>query len=304
MKKNQKLLLGAHMSIAGGFYKSILRGAEIGCTTIQIFTKSNRQWKAKTIEKEDVSEYLKTLKESNIFPVAAHASYLINLGSPNEDTNKKSLEALIIELERCEKLKIPYLVLHPGNGLSSTEKETINLIANNINTALKKVPGKVQLLLENMAGQGTGFGYKFEQLASVYKKIKLKSRFGICFDTCHAFAAGYDVRTKSSYEKTLKEFDKIIGLKLLKLIHINDSKKDLGSRVDRHEHIGKGKIGINGFKLLFNDQRFFNIPKILETPKESDLSEDIINLKTIVNLINKDHLKLIENLKLYEYKNK
>lgn len=284
-KKKHVLLLGAHMSIAGGLEKSILRAESIDCTCMQIFTKSNRQWRARPLNKEEINLFKQTAQQSPLIKaIVAHTSYLINIASPQKDIEKKSVTALTEELKRCEALAIPYLVLHPGAYLSGTLEEGIEQIADNLNTILQKVPGKTTILLENTAGQGTMIGATFEQLAAIYQKVKKKSRIGFCIDTCHTFVAGYDFRTKKTYEKLCQTLDAVLGLKNIKAIHLNDSKKPLGSRVDRHEAIGKGLIGLNGFRLLFNDERFFDIPKILETPKE-DLADDQKNMATIKKLI-------------------
>ena len=280
----KKLLLGAHISAAGGLYKSLERGASIGCTTMQIFTKSNRQWAAKELTVNEITKFKKAVKQHSIAPIVAHCSYLINIGSPNEQTAAKSILALKIELQRCQDLEIPYLVLHPGSHLKAGEDECLARIAKNLDCILNETPGNTMILLETMAGQGSAVCHIFEHIATIRKLSQNNKRIGVCFDTCHAFVAGYDLRTKNSYEKTWLTFDKIIGLQNLKVIHVNDSKKELGSRVDRHENIGDGKIGLEGFKLLFNDKRFFDIPKILETPKD-DLNEDLINMQKIVTLL-------------------
>lgn len=301
MPTKHQLLLGAHMSIAGGLEQAIIRGDSIGCTAIQIFTKSNRQWHAKKITTDEALLFKATFKNSSVKSIAAHASYLINIGAPNHETNHKSLNSLITELQRCELLQIPYLILHPGNGLGTPDKACWELIARNINHALSESPGKTILLLENTAGQGHNTGYKFEQLAAIIAQVKHSERIGVCLDTCHAYAAGYDLSTTDGYAQTWAEFKKHLGYKLLKFIHVNDSKQAIGSRVDRHEHIGKGKIGNLGFKLLFNDPHLFDIPKVLETPQTDGLQEDVRNMQTIVNLLENKNLNLLENLKLAEY---
>lgn len=301
MPTKHQLLLGAHMSIAGGLEQAIMRGDSIGCTAIQIFTKSNRQWHAKEITATDALLFQTTFKNSNIKYIAAHASYLINIGAPNHETNHKSLKSLITELQRCELLQIPYLILHPGNGLGLPDAECWKLIAQNINHALSNSPGKTILLLENTAGQGHNTGYKFEQLAAIIAQVKDQARIGVCLDTCHAYAAGYDLSTTEGYANTWKEFKKHLGYKLLKFIHVNDSKQTIGARVDRHEHIGMGKIGQLGFKLLFNDPHLFDIPKVLETPQAQELIDDIHNMQTIVNLLETKNHDLLKNLKLAEY---
>lgn len=285
LNKKPSLLLGAHMSIAGGIPLAIDRGQSIGCTCIQIFTKSNRQWAAKPLDHVAIKEFKQKMQHSTIQAVVAHASYLINIGSPNPELNKKSVTALSDELKRIEQLEIPYLVFHPGAYVKGSEKECLTTIAKNIDIILSKNPGKSMLLLENTAGQGTNVGYTFEQLAKIYSQIEHKKRVGICFDTCHAFAAGYDFSTPEAYTKMWDSFDKVLGIKLLKVIHVNDSLKECGSRVDRHEDIGKGKMGLKSFELLFNDKRFSKIPKILETPKEDDMLDDVKNMETIKKLI-------------------
>lgn len=284
MTKKQRLLLGAHISIEGGLEKAIERGASIECTTIQIFTKSNRQWFAKKITQEEIETFKKAQKKYSVTPVVAHGSYLINLGSPKKDVQEKSIKALTTELNRCDQLGIPYLVLHPGARLTSHINTCIKSIASNIDTALQESNGKTMVLLETMAGQGSTVGSTFEEVAQIRRLTKEKSRIGVCLDTCHIFAAGYDFTTEETYKKLWDSFDSVIGVKNLKVIHINDSKKELSSKVDRHVDIGAGKIGLEGFKLLFNDERFFNVPKILETPKES-LEDDKRNMEELKKLL-------------------
>jgi deoxyribonuclease IV len=292
--QKQFFLAGAHMSIAGGFQKAIERGESIQCTTIQIFTKSNQQWGARQIEAHEIEQFKQAAAQSTfIKSITAHASYLINIGSPDITLNQKSVAALKIELERCEQLEIPYLVLHPGAALSSDVDLCIDLIAHNLDTVFQAVPGKTMICLENTAGQGSVVGSTFEQLAAIYKKAHHKKRIGFCFDTCHAFVAGYDFSTPATYTHMWKNFDAIIGLDNLKLMHINDSKKGLGSHIDRHEQIGKGQIGLEAFRMLCNDPRFFEIPKILETPKGEGLQEDLENLLLLKKLISEDTRKIL-----------
>jgi deoxyribonuclease-4 len=293
MAEKNILLLGAHMSIAGGFEKAIERGESIGCTAIQIFSKSNRQWFAKPINDTQADSFKAALKNSFIESIIIHASYLINLGSPDKTILHKSTKALIEELERAEQLGIKYVVLHPGAHLNSGENICLDHIADTLNNILDSTPRSTALLLEIMAGQGSSVCYTFEQLATLYNQSSHKKRIGICFDTCHAFAAGYDFRTENTYEKLWKEFDTILGLDLLKAMHINDSKKPLGSRIDRHEEIGDGLIGLTGFKLLFNDPRFFNVPKILETPHDN-LTHYLKNMQLIVQLITPQNQRKLE----------
>jgi len=212
----------------------------------------------------------------------AHDSYLINIASVDKDLLHKSRESLLIELTRAENLGLPYLVMHPGS--NPDEKDGIKRIADSLNWVHSKAPEyKAKICLETTAGQGKTLGFRFEQIAETIDKVDQKTRLGVCYDTAHTFAAGYDIRTKKVYQETFKEFDKIIGLKRLRVIHLNDSKKDLGTRVDRHEHIGKGFIGLEAFRLLVNDPRFEKIPKILETPKEGDMDKK--NLKVLRSLI-------------------
>lgn len=281
----KKLLLGAHLSIAGGIHKALEKGTEIGCTTIQIFTKSNRQWKEKEISPNEINLYNQSKKTHAIDPVISHASYLINLGSMSATVVQQSIKALINELDNCELLSIPYLIIHPGS--SSNQKEATKQIAHYIDEILSSHTGSTQIILETMAGQGNSVIYNFEQLAELLSHIHHKKRIGVCIDTCHIFAAGYDLVAKDAYEATIDEFDNLIGLNLLKVIHMNDSKKECGSRVDRHENIGKGKIGLEGFTHIMNDRRLLTIPKILETPKAT-LHEDLINMRILTNLIEND----------------
>ncbi len=279
-------LLGAHMSIEGGIFNAPLRGKEAGCDVIQIFTKNNNQWKSKALSDKEITAFKENLDKTGIKAVASHDAYLINLASPNKDVYKKSLTAFYDEMNRAEELGLPYLVFHPGAHLGEGEDIGIKRIADSINLLQsKKAKTNLTLLLEATAGQGTNLGYRFEQLADIINLIEQKEKIGACIDTCHIFAAGYDISTKDGYTKTFEEFDKIIGLKRLKLFHLNDSKKGLASRVDRHEHIGKGMLGLNAFKMLLNDKRFQNIPMILETPKEKDMKEDKKNLKILRSLI-------------------
>lgn len=283
-----KILLGAHVSIAGGVDKAVERAANIGCTTFQIFTKNSNQWKATPLSDKVVQNYKRLIKLTKIKPVIAHDSYLINLCAKDRLILKKSREAFIDELVRCEILEINYLNFHPGSHMGMGEEDGIKLVAESINLAHEKTKGfKVKSMIETTAGQGTSIGYRFEQIRKIIDLVEDKRRLAVCVDTCHIFAAGYDIRSETSYLKTIEEFDSIIGLKYLKAFHLNDSKKGLGERVDRHEHIGKGKIGLNGFRFIMNDNRFSNIPKVLETPKGVDMREDVINMKILKSLIRK-----------------
>jgi len=296
----KKVLLGAHMPTSGGFYRAAIFGKEVGCSAIQIFTKSNRQWHASIITNEDSETFSKAIKDNNIAYVVAHASYLINLAGPELATQKKSVQALEIELSRCAQLKITDLVLHPGAKKDLPEEMALKQVAQNINLALKSSPKTTRILLETMAGQGSTIGNNFEQLATILSHVHDQDRIGICVDTCHIFAAGYDFSTTEKYHQLWHDFNKIIGLNKLGLVHLNDSKKELNSRVDRHDAIGSGKIGQKAFELIMNDEKLINIPKILETPKE-DLAMDQKNLKYLVALLKKDNLRFIKdtNLEIY-----
>ncbi len=285
-KKGDHLLLGAHMSIEGGLYKAIERGTEIGCTAIQIFTTSNRQWGAKKLIEEEIIKF-KESQEKHSMLVVTHCSYLINTASPTNAVRHRSKTALREEILRCNALSIPFAVLHPGSRLDGSESESLTWIAEALDEALEASDKTTMILLETMAGQGTTLGNTFEQLATIRSLTEYKKLVGICADTCHLFASGFDFTTHSGYEEMWKKFDKIIGINHLKAIHINDSKKECGEKVDRHEDIGEGKIGKDAFKYLMNDERFLNVPKILETPKLT-LQDDIRNMQTLKNLISKN----------------
>ncbi len=305
MKKNINpiLLLGAHMPITKGLTEAIEDGESLGCTTIQIFTKSSRQWKGKTLSQSNISAFRARHKQSPIGPIMAHASYLINIGSPNPLTLEKSIDALREELKRCDDLGVDFLVFHPGSALKSTEEECINKIAESINTVFDSIKTTSMLLLETTAGQGTNVGYTFEHLRDIIKQIKDKSRIGVCLDTCHIYAAGYDLSNEKTYNNVWRNFESIVGLRYLKAIHLNDSAQGLGSKKDRHAHIGKGQIGMEGFRLLMNDPQLFNIPKVLETPKDS-LKEDAINLGLLVNLVESKNKELVLKTPLKKYTKK
>lgn len=277
-------LVGAHMSIAGGLHRAFERGASVGCRAIQIFLKNSNQWKAKPLSEEDRASFRQAHAVTGSIPVIAHDSYLINLASPDPALYKKSVEALIAEMQRANFLGIPCLVLHPGAHMGSGERIGLRRIAQALNLALRRVPPPLMVLLETTAGQGSSLGHKFEHLAEILARVKQNERMGICLDTCHIFAAGYDIRTESAYAGTMKEFDRIVGVGRIRAFHINDCRKNLGSRVDRHTHIGQGFIGLEAFRLLVNDSRFAQIPKILETPKGPDLEEDRMNLATLRSL--------------------
>ncbi|MCD6162644.1 MAG: deoxyribonuclease IV [candidate division Zixibacteria bacterium] len=267
------------MSIAGGAFNAFKQGETFGCDTIQIFVKSANQWKAKPLSDEEIEKFRAEQERTGITPVIAHASYLINLGSPDKTMLEKSRQAFLIEMERCAKLRIPSLVVHPGSHMKAGEETGINNIAESISWLLEHSNGfNVNIALETTAGQGTNLGYRFEQLAAMIDKANNPDGLVVCLDTCHVFAAGYNIASKGGYEQTWDDFDRIIGLNKLAVIHLNDSKTELGSRVDRHEHIGQGKLGQKAFGFIMKDKRLVKIPKILETPKGDNGLMDEINL--------------------------
>ncbi len=279
--------LGAHMSISGGLHLSLERGKAVGCDVIQLFTKNSTQWKERIIKEEEAALFKETRDKTGVEAIAVHDSYLINLASPDETLWEKSIEAFHQEMVRTETLGIPYLVTHPGSHKDSGEETGIKKIARALNILHERTTGfKMMILIETTAGQGTGLGYRFEQIRSLIDQLNVPESIGICLDTCHIFAAGYDIRDKGAYNKTFDEFDQIIGIKKIKLFHLNDSLKAYSSRVDRHQHIGEGFIGREGFRLIMNDGRFSDIPKVLETPKGEDMQEDVVNLKTLRGLAN------------------
>jgi deoxyribonuclease IV len=278
-------LLGAHMSIAGGVGNALLLGAKVQCAAIQIFTKSSRQWACKPYTPEEIAHYRENQKTTGIKTVIAHDSYLLNLGSPDSVLRQRSISAFIDEMERCETLGISNLIAHPGSHVGSGEEQGIKTIASSLNEVHQACPGyKVKATLEITAGQGSNLGYRFEQIVRMFDATRENERLRVCFDTEHAFAAGYDIRTREGYERTFTKFDETIGLKWLAAFHLNDSKKEFNSRVDRHEHIGKGRIGVEAFRLLINDKRFWGKPMCLETPKGLDLAEDRENLGLLRSL--------------------
>jgi deoxyribonuclease-4 len=280
------MLLGAHLSVAGGVDKAFDRAEKLDCTSFQIFTKSNRQWKAKPLEPKVIDRYHQRQAETGIVPVICHASYLINIGASDEAVWDKSLNALIIELERCELLKIPYLVLHPGAHMDQGVDTGIARVVKALDTVHERLPDvAVKIALEITAGQGTVLGSTFQEIAQLLAGCRQSDRLAVCFDTCHALAAGYEFRTPASYQTMIDEFDDIIGLDRLKVIHFNDSQKDLGSHVDRHTHIGEGCIGVEPFGYFLNDSRFEKVPFLLETPKDEDPEDDIRNLEKLRSLI-------------------
>jgi len=274
------------MSISGGVDTAFDRGEQVGCDAMQIFTKNNNQWQAAPLKEEAVERYHRRQAETGITPVVAHASYLLNLATPDDELWHKSIEALVVEMERCDVLAIPYLVIHPGSHMGSGDDAGVARIAQALNVAHDRLPdAQVKITLETTAGQGTNLGYRFEHLAAMIASTEAEERLAVCYDTCHTLAAGYDFRTPDGYAEVFKQFEDIVGLGRLTVFHFNDSKKDLGSRRDRHAHIGEGSVGLEGFRYILHDPRFEDIPVLLETPKSKDLHEDVENLARLRALI-------------------
>ncbi|OCL94463.1 deoxyribonuclease IV [Arcobacter porcinus] len=276
--------VGAHVSASGGVYNSPINASLIGAKAFALFTKNQRQWNAKALDNETIDRWFKELEKSGIQSkhILPHNSYLINLGHPDSDAREKSLNSFIDEVQRCEILALDKLNFHPGSHLRKiSEDECLDNIAECLNITLEKTSG-VKLVIENTAGQGSNLGYKFEHLAYLIDKVEDKSRIGVCIDTCHMFTAGYDIRTKEAYDKTWAEFDKIVGREYLAGMHINDSKPELGSRVDRHDSLGAGQIGWDAFKFIMNDSRMDDIPLVLETIDENIWAEEIETLYSFI----------------------
>jgi deoxyribonuclease IV len=279
-------LLGAHMSIAGGATMAIERARSIGCTAMQMFVKNNMQWFARPLTREEAKTFLDHRQRSELLSIFAHANYLINLAATNGQFHANSIRSLSEELVRTHQLELPFLVLHPGAHLGAGEEAGLEKIVDSIDRVLSGLPKiKTRIALETTAGQGSCLGNKFEHLAYIIGRVREPERLCVCLDTAHVFASGYEIVTDASIRKTFREFDRVVGLDRLAAIHLNDSKTACGSRVDRHEHIGKGKIGLPVFRFIMGDRRFRKIPKVLETPKGKDLREDVINLKTLRRLM-------------------
>ncbi|GAB6166447.1 deoxyribonuclease IV [Thermostilla marina] len=282
--------LGAHMSIAGGFDKAVDRAVEAGCDCFQVFTKNNNQWNAPPLTREQVSRFQRALEEAKLSPPIAHDSYLINLASPDDTLWRRSIDAMIVELQRADRLGIPGLVAHPGAFTTSTEEKGIARIVKAIDHIFRKTRAVATLLLlETTAGQGTSIGHRFEHLAEIIQETAFPERLGVCFDTCHVFAAGYPLAPHRRYLATMREFDKVLGLERIRAFHLNDSRTPAGSRVDRHAHIGQGQMGLEPFASVVNDRRFRGVPMCLETPKgelDGDMA-DRVNLRQLRNLIKK-----------------
>jgi deoxyribonuclease-4 len=279
---------GAHKSIAGGYHKALLAAQADGCDTVQLFTKNNNQWRAKPLTDDDIRTFKRTLRQTRLRLPMAHDCYLINLASPDGKLYRQSLEAFIIEVERAEALGLRYLVTHPGAATDGDVEAGLARVARALDEVHGRCPGfRVQVLLENTAGQGTSLGHRFEHLARILSLVAEPKRLGVCLDTCHIFAAGYGLYPEKEYRATMKEFARLVGLGRVRAFHLNDSLKPRGSRVDRHAHIGRGHIGLQAFRLLVNDPRFRNRPMVLETPKESTEVDDMdpVNLRILRGLV-------------------
>ncbi|MSN26173.1 MAG: deoxyribonuclease IV [Geobacter sp.] len=278
--------LGAHMSISGGLHLAIDRAVTAGCGVMQIFTRNSNQWKGKPVSEADAALFRQKFAASGLHEVISHDIYLINLAAPPGDTRDKSLAAFRDELETCARLGIGKVVMHPGSHLTDSPQVGLERVVTAFDQLFDEVPqfeGKV--LIETTAGQGSNLGRTFEELAAIINNSRFPDKFAVCFDTCHTFAAGYDTATEAGYRDTMEQFEKLIGLERLQCFHFNDSKKGLGSRVDRHEHIGQGALGLNPFRFILNDPRFTNIPKILETPKGDGEDMDLVNLALLRGLV-------------------
>jgi deoxyribonuclease IV len=283
MTKN--ILLGAHMSIRGGVSMAIERARSIRCTAMQMFVKNNMQWFARPLTREEIRAFLNHVQRGELLSVFAHANYLINLAATNPLFHTNSIRALAEELVRADQLELPFLVLHPGAHLGAGEEAALEKIIDSVDEVFRKIPKvKTKIALEITAGQGSCIGHRFEHLGHIIANVREADRLRVCLDTAHVFAAGYEIGSDAAVKKTFHEFDRVIGRNRLVAIHINDSKTGQGSRVDRHEHIGKGRIGLDAFRFIMRSPRFSKIPKVLETPKGNDLAEDVMNLKTLRRL--------------------
>jgi deoxyribonuclease-4 len=262
----KQVLLGAHVSIAGGLHHALYTAQSIGASTVQIFTANQRQWNTKPIDEEEIALFHQGLQQTGVSHVASHSSYLINLGSPKLDVRQKSIAAFAAEICRCQALGVSYLVFHPGAALDAPREDCLNAIVDALLSVQKEIGNSLRLLLETTAGQGSVVGSTFEELAYIIERTSAKIPIGVCLDTCHVFAAGYDLRTEAALQETLQEFDDVIGLQFLYAMHLNDSSGDFESRIDRHSPIGEGCIGKNGFSAIMREPRLLHVPKYLETP--------------------------------------
>lgn len=277
--------LGAHESVGKGLHLAFDRIARVGGEALQIFTRNQRQWYPKPLTRQEVDEFTKARNEHGDMIVASHGSYLINLASNKNDLQAKSIESFTGELQRCHELRIPFLVIHPGSHGGDGVEAGLDRFVSALDEALERAESQTMVLLETTAGQGTSLGSRFEELAYIRGHSRYPEKIGACLDTCHIFAAGYDIRSEADYLRTMDNFNRQVGLEHLHFFHLNDSKKELGSRVDRHEHIGQGCIGLEGFRNLLNDTRFAHHSMTLETPKGEDLREDIENLARLRELV-------------------
>lgn len=277
-------LIGAHCSTAGGLWTAFDRAEQIGCEAVQIFTKSNRQWKARPLGEEELGRFHQRAAETGM-PVVAHASYLINLASPKDDIWEKSVAAYVDEMERCRQLGIPYLVLHPGAHTGSGYEAAVQQVAEAINREHALGDERAMLLLEITAGTGTCLGAEMAHFEGILSQVSQPERVGICFDTCHAVGAGWDIVAPEGYAAVMAEFDVRLGLERIRCFHLNDSQNELGSRRDRHTHIGRGYCTLESFRHILNDPRFATVPMLLETPKEEDMAQDVVNLKVLRALL-------------------
>jgi deoxyribonuclease-4 len=281
-----EILLGAHMSIAGGVHMAVERARSIDCTAMQMFVKNNMQWFARPLRRDEIQAFLEHRQREELLSIFAHANYLINLASTNPLFHGNSIRALSEELTRADQLELPFLVLHPGAHRGDGEEAALEKVIASLDRLYRQIPKtKAKIALETTAGQGSCLGHRFEHLAYIMNNVREPERLCVCLDTAHIFAAGYDIGSAFGVRKTLREFDRKIGLDRLAAIHLNDSKSGCGSRVDRHEHIGKGKIGLDAFRFIMRSRRLNKIPKVLETPKEKDLREDVENMKTLRRLV-------------------
>ncbi|MEO0080638.1 MAG: deoxyribonuclease IV [candidate division WOR-3 bacterium] len=279
-----EMRFGFHISIAGGFRNVRKRAETVGCETLQMFSRNPRGWAAAELDEADVVQFRKDMEEAELEPLFVHAPYLPNLAAAERAVAKRSVAALVEDLKRCQLLGVEFLICHVGKALGTEEERAIELVAENVNRIFEAAPNRVKLLLENTAGMGSEVGYRFEQIGTIVKKIGDKDRVGVVLDTAHAFEAGYEWRTKTGIDETLRQFDRAIGLGRLYLLHLNDSKTEFGSRVDRHWHIGQGKIGPEGFRLIVNHPLLKGLPGIMETPR-TGTADDLRNLKTIRSLV-------------------
>jgi deoxyribonuclease-4 len=281
-------LFGAHMSIAGGCHNAIREALEHRCETVQLFTKNANQWNARDFTDEEVRLFREAFAASGLQYPTAHDSYLINLASPDDTLYRRSVEAFVVELQRAEQLGLRYLVMHPGAHMNSGEEAGLERVSRALDEVHSRCPGcRCQVLIETTAGQGTTLGRTFEEIGRIMALTNSTDRLGVCFDTCHVFAAGYPLAPREEYDKTMAAFDQAVGLEKLRVFHVNDSKKPLGSRVDRHAPIGRGCLGLAPFRLLVNDPRFQDRPMILETPKEEGDNDDMdtVNLNVLRGLV-------------------